>query len=45
MWATRNGRRLTSLEIYHGLCQTLDADDVTRLAQQLKDQEEAEKAL
>jgi hypothetical protein len=45
MWATRNGRRLTSLEIYHGLCQTLDADDVAQLAQQLKDQEEAEKAL
>ncbi len=45
MWATRNGRRLSSLEIYHGLCQTLDADDVTQLAQQLKNQEETEKAL
>jgi hypothetical protein len=44
LWATRNGRSLSSQEIFHGLSQTIDADDVAQLAQQLRDQEEAEKA-
>ncbi|MGW0590302.1 hypothetical protein [Streptosporangium sp. NPDC002607] len=39
MWATRNGRHLTDEEINKGLYRTIDADDVTELAQQLRDQE------
>ncbi|MFF5248466.1 hypothetical protein ACFY3V_29660 [Streptosporangium sp. NPDC000095] len=39
LWATRNGRHLTDEEIKRGLYRTIDADDVTELAQQLRDQE------
>ncbi|MEV0757153.1 hypothetical protein [Streptosporangium sp. NPDC050280] len=42
MWATRNGRHLTDEEINKGLYRTIDADNVTELAQQLRDQEELE---
>jgi hypothetical protein len=45
LWATRNGRRLSQHEIDHGLCQTIDADDVAQLAERLKEQEAAEQAL
>ncbi|TMR35198.1 hypothetical protein ETD85_14470 [Nonomuraea zeae] len=45
LWATRNGRRLSQYEIDHGLCQTIDADDVAQLAEQLREQEAAERAL
>jgi hypothetical protein len=45
LWATRNGRRLSRQEVNHGLCQTIDADDVARLAEQLKEQSEAEQEL
>lgn len=44
LWATRNGRRLSKTEIDHGLCQTLDADDVAELAERLREQEAAEQA-
>lgn len=39
LWATRNGRHLTDEEVSRGLYQTIDADDVAELAQQLRDQE------
>lgn len=39
LWATRNGRHLTDEEINRGFYRTIDADDVTELAQQLRDQE------
>ncbi|MGW2161900.1 hypothetical protein [Nonomuraea sp. NPDC001699] len=45
LWATRNGRRLSQLEVDHGLSQTIDAEDITQLAEQLKEQETAEEAL
>ncbi|MEV4837913.1 hypothetical protein AB0K05_25575 [Nonomuraea sp. NPDC049486] len=45
LWATRNGRRLSQHEIRHGLCQTIDADDVAQLAELLRQQEAAERAL
>ncbi|TYB63325.1 hypothetical protein FXF51_24405 [Nonomuraea sp. PA05] len=44
LWATRNGRRLSRAEVNHGLCQTLDADDVASLAEQLRRQEAVEEA-
>ncbi|MET8866289.1 hypothetical protein ABZW11_25420 [Nonomuraea sp. NPDC004580] len=45
IWATRNGRRLSQHEIDHGLAQTIDADDIAQLADQLKEQEAGEQAL
>ncbi|MER7363681.1 hypothetical protein ACI2LC_28350 [Nonomuraea wenchangensis] len=45
LWATRNGRRLSRHEVDHGLSQTIDADDVAQLAEQLKGQRTAEEAL
>lgn len=45
LWATRNGRRLSHHEMNHGLCQTIDADDVAQLAELLREQEAAEQAL
>ncbi|MFI9593359.1 hypothetical protein [Nonomuraea sp. NPDC052265] len=45
LWATRNGRRLSPREIDHGLSQTIDANDIVHLAEQLKEQETAEEAL
>ncbi|MEU6792609.1 hypothetical protein ABZ907_12985 [Nonomuraea wenchangensis] len=45
LWATRNGRHLSQREVDHGLYQTIDADDVAQLAEQLKEQGAAEQAL
>ncbi|NBE99030.1 hypothetical protein FE391_36365 [Nonomuraea sp. KC401] len=45
IWATRNGRRLSQRELDHGLSQTIDADDIAQLAEQLKEQEAGEQAL
>ncbi|MEV4566710.1 hypothetical protein AB0K12_23325 [Nonomuraea sp. NPDC049419] len=45
IWATRNGRRLSQREIDRGLAQTIDADDIAQLAEQLKEQEAGEQAL
>ncbi len=39
LWATRNGRYLTDEELERGFCQTVGADSVPILAQQLRDQE------
>ncbi|MET8142107.1 hypothetical protein ABZU32_17500 [Sphaerisporangium sp. NPDC005288] len=39
VWATRNGRHLSADEIEQGLCETLSADDVSQLAEQLRTQE------
>ncbi|GAA1288016.1 hypothetical protein GCM10009658_35460 [Planotetraspora silvatica] len=40
LWATRNGRHLTDEEHGRGLCQTIDGDDASQLAQGLRCQEE-----
>jgi hypothetical protein len=39
VWATRNGRHLSEDELEGGLCQTLCANDVAQLAEQLRAQE------
>jgi hypothetical protein len=38
LWATRN-KRLTNVEIDHGLSHTIDGDDASRLVERLREQE------
>ncbi|MFG1961273.1 hypothetical protein [Nonomuraea sp. NPDC049028] len=45
LWATRNGRHLSLYEVDHGLYQTVDADDIAQLAEQLRGQDAVEQAL
>ncbi|MEW9528480.1 hypothetical protein [Microbispora sp. NPDC049125] len=44
LWATRMGR-LTNEDYNHGLCQTIDGDDVGQLAEELRRQAALARAL